>query len=68
MSLIDFAVTNRVGRMAKLESGAPQADFGTARRCGAGECGAVLSRYNPGSTCSVHRGWRSEPQPRRRHS
>ena len=66
MSLIDFAVTSRGGRIAKLESGDKVDEFGTRRSCEAPECGARLSRYNPGSTCSVHRGWRNPPQSRSR--
>lgn len=66
MSLLDFAVTAHAGRMSKLEPGDRLDEFGTARQCTAAQCSAVLSRYNPASTCSVHRGWRNEPQTRRR--
>ena len=66
VSLIDFAVATRKSRMTKLQSGEPQDDFGSARRCEAGDCGALLSRYNPARTCSVHRGWHEQPTPRRR--
>ncbi len=67
MSLIDFAFTSRVGRVAKLQSGDRLDEFGTTRICAAGACGARLSRYNPGSTCSLHGGWRNLRQPRRLH-
>lgn len=66
MSLIDFSHTGRDARMHKLSSGERLQQFGAARRCAADSCGALLSRYNPGRTCGVHRGWLSDPTPRRR--
>jgi hypothetical protein len=41
---------------------APGADpevrsFGTERVCAADGCQTALSRYNPDTYCSVHRGW-----------
>jgi hypothetical protein len=41
---------------------APGADpevrsFGTERVCAADGCETTLSRYNPDTYCSVHRGW-----------
>jgi hypothetical protein len=41
---------------------APGADpevrsFGTERVCAADGCQTALSRYNPDTFCSVHRGW-----------
>jgi hypothetical protein len=41
---------------------APGADpevrsFGTERVCAADGCDTALSRYNPDTYCSVHRGW-----------
>lgn len=66
MSLLDFSLTGRETRMYKLASGERQEQFGDARRCAAAACGAVLSRYNPATTCSVHRGWLGEGTPRRR--
>jgi hypothetical protein len=41
---------------------APGADpevrsFGTERVCAANGCETTLSRYNPDTYCSVHRGW-----------
>jgi hypothetical protein len=66
VSLLDHAVKNRGGTMNKLSTGDPLDSFGTQRRCGAPQCTAVLSRYNPAETCSVHRGWREQPQTRRR--
>lgn len=41
---------------------APGADpevrsFGTERVCAADGCQTTLSRYNPDTYCSVHRGW-----------
>jgi hypothetical protein len=50
---------------------APGADpavrsFGAARTCEADGCGTRLSRYNPDSYCSVHRGWDRQVITRRR--
>ena len=64
--MIDYSVNSREARMRKLASGDPMEEFGDDRRCAAEACGALLSRYNPGSTCGVHRGWHGEPQVRRR--
>jgi hypothetical protein len=41
---------------------APGADpevrsFGSSRVCAADGCDTTLSRYNPDTYCSVHRGW-----------
>jgi hypothetical protein len=52
---------------------APGADpvvrsFGSARTCAADGCETKLSRYNPDSYCSVHRGWDRQVITRRRHS
>jgi hypothetical protein len=52
---------------------APGADpevrsFGTARTCAADACETRLSRYNPDSYCSVHRGWDRQVITRRRRS
>jgi hypothetical protein len=52
---------------------APGADplvrsFGAARTCAADECGTRLSRYNPDSFCSVHRGWDRQVVTRRRRA
>jgi hypothetical protein len=52
---------------------APGADpevrsFGAARVCAADGCGTQLSRYNPDSYCSVHRGWDRQVVTRRRRS
>jgi hypothetical protein len=40
--------------------------FGSARICGADGCETRLSRYNPDSYCSVHRGWDRQVITRRR--
>lgn len=40
-----------------LTAGERIEEFGAGRTCAATGCGARLSRYNPGSTCGVHRGW-----------
>jgi hypothetical protein len=40
--------------------------FGSARTCAADGCGTRLSRYNPDSYCSVHRGWDRQVITRRR--
>jgi hypothetical protein len=50
---------------------APGADpvvrsFGSARTCAADGCQTKLSRYNPDSYCSVHRGWDRQVITRRR--
>jgi hypothetical protein len=50
---------------------APGADpavrsFGQARTCAAEDCETRLSRYNPDSFCSVHRGWDRQVVTRRR--
>jgi hypothetical protein len=50
---------------------APGADpavrsFGRARTCAADGCGTRLSRYNPDTFCSVHRGWDRQVVTRRR--
>ena len=50
---------------------APGADpavrsFGQARTCAADDCETRLSRYNPDSFCSVHRGWDRQVVTRRR--
>jgi hypothetical protein len=50
---------------------APGADpvvrsFGSARTCAADDCETRLSRYNPDSFCSVHRGWDRQVVTRRR--
>jgi hypothetical protein len=50
---------------------APGADpvvrsFGSARTCAADGCETKLSRYNPDSYCSVHRGWDRQVITRRR--
>jgi hypothetical protein len=50
---------------------APGADpvvrsFGSARTCAADGCETKLSRYNPDSYCSVHRGWDRQVVTRRR--
>ena len=55
----------------KTRRRAPGADpevrsFGTARTCAADGCQTRLSRYNPDSFCSVHRGWDRQVVTRRR--
>jgi hypothetical protein len=52
---------------------APGADpvvrsFGTASTCAADDCGTRLSRYNPDSFCSMHRGWDRQVVTRRRRA
>jgi hypothetical protein len=52
---------------------APGADpavrsFGAARTCAADGCETKLSRYNPDSFCSVHRGWDRQVVTRRRRA
>jgi len=57
----------------KTRRRAPGADpevrsFGEARVCAADGCQTQLSRYNPDSFCSVHRGWDRQVITRRRRS
>jgi hypothetical protein len=52
---------------------APGADpavrsFGQARTCAADDCETRLSRYNPDTFCSVHRGWDRQVITRRRRA
>jgi hypothetical protein len=56
---------------APVRRRAPGADpavrsFGAARTCAAEGCETRLSRYNPDSYCSVHRGWDRQVTTRRR--
>jgi hypothetical protein len=56
---------------APIRRRAPGADpavrsFGAARTCAADGCETRLSRYNPDSYCSVHRGWDRQVVTRRR--
>jgi hypothetical protein len=58
---------------AKTRRRAPGADpevrsFGEARVCAANGCETQLSRYNPDSFCSVHRGWDRQVITRRRRT
>jgi len=32
-------------------------EYGMRRTCDVATCTAQLSRYNPATTCSLHRGW-----------
>jgi hypothetical protein len=66
MSLIEPTVSLRSARMTPLAPGDAVEEFGTARRCHTAGCESQLSRYNPSVTCSVHSGWRTTPQTRRR--
>jgi hypothetical protein len=55
----------------KTRRRAPGADpevrsFGVDRTCAADGCDTRLSRYNPDSYCSVHRGWDRQVITRRR--
>ncbi len=58
----DAVVEDESAEPGKTRRRAPGADpevrsFGAARTCAADGCGTRLSRYNPDSYCSVHRGW-----------
>jgi hypothetical protein len=62
-----------VDAAAKSRRRAPGADpevrsFGTARTCSADGCETQLSRYNPDTYCSVHRGWDRQVVTRRRRT
>ena len=57
--------------IGKTRRRAPGADpvvrsFGTARTCAADGCETQLSRYNPDTFCSMHRGWDKQIVTRRR--
>ena len=57
----------------KTRRRAPGADpvvrsFGTARTCAANDCETRLSRYNPDTYCSMHRGWDRQVVTRRRRA
>jgi hypothetical protein len=57
----------------KARRRAPGADpevrsFGEARVCAADGCETQLSRYNPDTFCSVHRGWDRQVITRRRRT
>jgi hypothetical protein len=57
----------------KVRRRAPGADpevrsFGTARTCAAHGCSTKLSRYNPDTYCSMHRGWDRQVVTRRRRN
>jgi hypothetical protein len=57
--------------VTKVRRRAPGADpavrsFGTERTCAADGCETKLSRYNPDSFCSMHRGWDRQVVTRRR--
>ena len=59
--------------IGKTRRRAPGADpvvrsFGTARTCAADGCETQLSRYNPDTYCSMHRGWDKQVVTRRRRS
>jgi hypothetical protein len=52
-------VEQQVGKSRRRAPGAdPEVrSFGTERVCAADGCQTALSRYNPDTYCSVHRGW-----------
>ncbi|HZD38981.1 MAG TPA: hypothetical protein VE664_10100 [Actinomycetes bacterium] len=56
------------GRTRRRAAGAdPEVrSFGTRRTCAADGCETALSRYNPDSYCSVHRGWDRQVVSRQR--
>jgi len=63
--------TGHIGTV-KPRRRAPGADpvvrsFGTSRTCAADDCETQLSRYNPDTFCSMHRGWDKQVVTRRRH-
>ncbi len=60
-------------QIGKTRRRAPGADpevrsFGTERVCAADGCETTLSRYNPDTYCSVHRGWDRQVIRRQRRS
>jgi hypothetical protein len=69
----ESTVTEPEETIAPARRRAPGADpvvrsFGSARTCAADECETRLSRYNPDSFCSVHRGWDRQVVTRRRRA
>ena len=40
-----------------IGGGNPVEQYGEQRHCNVEGCEARLSRYNPGATCTLHRGW-----------
>lgn len=52
----------RQSRHQRVVGGERLENFGQERTCIADECGTVLSRYNPSSTCAVHAGWKDTRQ------
>jgi hypothetical protein len=68
----DDANTDVEPQTGKPRRRAPGADpevrsFGDSRVCAAEGCQTELSRYNPDSYCSVHRGWDRQVVHRQRH-
>jgi hypothetical protein len=65
------STTDTADHSGKTRRRAPGADpvvrsFGTARTCAADGCETQLSRYNPDTFCSMHRGWDKQVVTRRR--
>jgi hypothetical protein len=65
------STTGTTDYIGKTRRRAPGADpvvrsFGTARTCAADGCETQLSRYNPDTFCSMHRGWDKQVVTRRR--
>ncbi|HSK90013.1 MAG TPA: hypothetical protein VK875_01750 [Euzebyales bacterium] len=52
----------RQSRHNRVVGGDRLQDYGNQRRCAADDCGTLLSRYNPSSTCTVHAGWKDTRQ------
>ena len=52
----------RQSRHRRVVGGDELDDYGVARTCAAENCGTVLSRYNPSSSCAVHAGWKDTRQ------
>lgn len=50
----------RRARVTALERGDGPTQKDRSRECAAADCATKLSRYNPSSTCSAHRGWQDE--------
>lgn len=66
MSLVPTTVAARESRAVPLQTGHPMQDFGQRRQCEEPECRVVLSRYNPASRCTLHKGWTDAVPTRRR--
>jgi hypothetical protein len=68
--VVDPSVPVGNGKTRRRAPGADPAvrSFGTSRTCDAEGCQTKLSRYNPDTYCSMHRGWDRQVVTRRRRA